>query len=126
MTDLTDEENQYVINRLLTAFAGIANKEYQKRIWIRGEGPECDDFDETACELSELSDSILEEYKKYYVTDEQYLLLKIFMDKFNAFCMDNDYPEEFIDTSEWDNITKMAQEILAAFNYPGNSTPSWA
>jgi len=40
---------------------------------------------------------------------------------FDTFCDDNDYPEEFIDTLEWDNITKLAQEVLIAFNYQKDS-----
>lgn len=95
----------------------ISNKEYQKRIWIEGRGPECHDFDEAVCDFFGDGDAILENYKDFEITDNQYAILKQFRDAFRLFADDNDFPEEFIDTPEWEEITLMAKEVLQAFKY---------
>ncbi len=42
---LTDEEKREILDFVIEIVSSIADKKYQKRIWIRGEGPEVDDFD---------------------------------------------------------------------------------
>ncbi|MEI8300849.1 MAG: hypothetical protein WCG10_04465 [Chlamydiota bacterium] len=118
---LTEENKKDIINAFINVFIRIRDVDYQKRIWVRCEGPECDDFDETACDFFGDCDAILEHYQDFGITEHQYRLLKKFRDVFDTFCDDNDYPEEFIDTLEWDNITKLAQEVLIAFNYQKDS-----
>lgn len=93
------------------------NKEYQKRVWILGEGPECDDFDETYCNFFGGGDPLIENYKDFGITDSQYYLLKKFRDAFRDFSDENDFPKLFIDTPEWGKITEMAKEVLRAFNF---------
>ncbi len=78
----------------------ISDKEYQKRIWIRGEGPECDHFDETCCDFFGDGDSIIENYKDFGITDNQHHLLVKFRDEFRVFSNKNDWPPEFIETPE--------------------------
>jgi len=108
--------NQILISFLET-IEGISNKEYQKKVWIRGEGPECDDFDETCCNFFGDGDPIIENYKDFGITDSQHRLLVQFRDKFRAFSDENNWPQEFIDTPEWEKIMEMAKEVLKAFNY---------
>ena len=114
---LTDEAKKDILNFVLKLVAAIADKEYQKRVWIRGEGPECDDFIETACHFSNEGNGVLEDYKDFGITESQYKTLKMFRDEFEAFSDENDFPEVFIDTPEWGRITEMAKEVLKAFNY---------
>lgn len=95
----------------------ISDKEYQQRIWIRGEGPEVDDFDETVCHFSQLGDGILEDHVDFGLTECQYRLLENFRSKFEMFYREHDFPQEFINTPEWKKITDMAKEVLTAFNY---------
>jgi hypothetical protein len=95
----------------------VSDAEYQKRIWIEGRGPECDNFDEFVTYFFDESTAILESYKDFGITEEQYQLLKKFQENLEVFCDENDYPEKFIDTSEWTKITEMAKEVLKAFNY---------
>jgi len=118
---LSDIAKKNIISNFIEIIYGISDQEYQKRIWIRCEGPECDDFDETVNHFFIEGDAILEHYQDFGITEHQYRLLKKFREVFDTFCDDNDYPEEFIDTLEWDNITKLAQEILMAFNYQKDS-----
>jgi hypothetical protein len=115
---LTDEARRNIINQHLKNIHHISDKEYQKRVWIRGEGPECDDFDETVNYFFGEMDSILDEYKKFWITDSQYQILKKFRDKFRAFSDGHSYEPLFIDTPEWSEITEMAKEVLKAFDYP--------
>lgn len=92
----------------------LTDKDYQIRAWIKGEAF---DFDETVCRYFDLSDPILEGYKDFELTDDQYFLLKTFSEKFRMFAYENDFPEEFIITPEWNKITEMTKDILRIFNY---------
>jgi len=60
---------------------------------------------------------VFENYKDFWIAENQYQILKIFWDKFDIFADNNDWPPYFIDTPEWDEITKMAAEVLKAFDY---------
>ncbi len=95
----------------------MTDKDYQTRVWIRAEGPECQAFDDAVCDFFDIGDPILDQYKDFGLTDKQYQLLKVFRDAFKAFANDNDYPELFIDTPDWAKIMKMGKEVLEAFNY---------
>ena len=116
----TEEDKKYILNQHLRNISGIGDKEYQKKVWIRGEGPEVDDFDETVCYFFDNGDHILENYQDYKITESQYNILKNFRDEFESF-NDGDHrpylPEEFIDTPEWEKIMNMAKEVLKAFDY---------
>jgi hypothetical protein len=114
---LTDEDRKYILNEHLRNIYHISDKEYQRRVWIQGKGPECDDFDETCCHFFDDGDPMLEHYKDFSITDNQYQILKRFRDRFRSFSDDNYWPPEFIDTSEWNEITEMAKAVLKAFNY---------
>ena len=114
---LTEEDRQYILNEFLRNVSGISNKEYQKRIWIIGEGPEVDSYDDAVCDFFLECDSILENHKDFGITENQCQVLKKFRDKFEEFSDENDWPPEFIDTPEWNEITKMAKDVLKAFNY---------
>jgi predicted transcriptional regulator len=87
----------------------------QKRVWIRGEGSEWNDFDETCCNFFGDGDPILKNYQAFGMTDAQYAILKKFRDAFRLFADASDFPEEFIDTPEWEEITRMAKAVLQAF-----------
>ena len=110
-------DHKRVLEALLRTVHHIADKDYQKKIWIRGEGPEVADFDETYCMFCDLGDPVLENYSSYGVTEKQYQVLSKFRDEFKIFSDDNDLPQLFIDTPEWTRITLMAKEVLDAFNY---------
>ena len=110
-------DRRQILISILQVTQNISDKEYQRRVWIKGEGPECDDFDETVCNFFGDGDPILENYKDFGVTEAQYKFLKRFRDEFRTFADKNNYPEEFIDTPEWARVTEMAKEVLKAFNY---------
>ncbi len=66
---LTNEDRKYILNQFLRNIFHISEKEYQKRVWIRGEGPECDDFDETVCHFFDDGSPIIDNYQAYGITD---------------------------------------------------------
>ena len=105
------------LEALLEEIISIADKDYQRRVWIRGEGPECDDFDEAVCRYSNAADSIFEEYIECGISDVQLDLLKKFHEEFKKFWKQNDLPQLFIDTPEWNKIVLMAKEVLQSFGY---------
>ena len=113
---LTDEAKRDILNFVLERVANVANKEYQKRVWIRGDGPEEDSFDDAVCDFFMECESILERNKDFSLDNLQYQL-KIFHDEFENFPMRHDWPGDFIDTPEWEKIIDLAKEVLEGFQY---------
>lgn len=111
------ESNEQVLQSVLDTIRGISDKEYQQRVWIRGEGPEVDDFDESCCNLFGDGDPVVENYKDFNLTEVQYQILKNFLKDMKNFSKNNDFPEEFIDSPEWNEIIEMAKDVLQAFSY---------
>lgn len=117
---LANEDKKQILTSFLETIEGISDKNYQRRIWIRGEGPEVDDFTETVCHFFEEVDDILEKHKDFGIVKEQYEILKVLKNHFSNFIKGprTDYlPEEFIETPEWTKITEIAKQILEAFEY---------
>lgn len=113
---LSEEERKYILHQFLRNISHIGDEEYQRRVWIRGEGPEWDDFDESYCHFFDDGDPILKKYKEYGITDFQYELLMRLRNTLYDFASD-DLTGSFISTPEWKKIMEMAKEILVAFNY---------
>jgi hypothetical protein len=112
-----------ILSSFLRTVQGISDKEYQKRVWINGEGPEIDDFDETVCNFFQDCDGIIKNHKDFGITNKQHDLLIDFRKEFDCFCngpgLKYYLPELFIDIPEWEKIRQLASEILLAFNYKG-------
>jgi len=114
---LPEETKKNVINLILRRLTIISDKVFQRRVWIEGVGPECDSFDDAVCDIIPQVEAVLEEREQFALTPVQYEILSNFQNKFQQFSDDYDFPELFIDTPEWDEITKMAKEVLKVFNY---------
>lgn len=114
--DFSTEAKKQILEGFVDIISRFASKSYQNRIWIRGEGPEVDAFDDAVCDYFGQSGSILFNYKEFGVNEMQYHLLKKFENAFQKFSDKNDYPELFIDDPEWAEIIEMAKDILKAFN----------
>lgn len=115
---LTEENRKDILNGLLDTIESISDINYQKRVWIDGIPPGTD-FDETVNNYSLDARGILEHYKDFSITEIQFNILKNFDMRFRSFWKKNDWPPLFIDTPEWNEIIKMAKEVLKAFNYNG-------
>jgi hypothetical protein len=111
------KENNHALINLLKIIDDISNKEYQKRVWIDGKGPECDDFDDTVCDFFGIGESIIKKHNIFGITDNQHQLLTVFYNEFRTFSNEHTWPPEFIDTLEWTRITEMAREVLKAFHW---------
>ena len=118
---MIDDGKKTWLNTVLCRIQGVSDKAYQKRVWINGIGPECDDFDETSEYILGDARDILKEYPLFGITNQQYHLLKKFRDEYEAFCDLPDLiyyiPERFIDTPEWTRLTELAKEVIKAFDY---------
>ena len=110
-------DRKQILISVLDAIVSISDKEYQKRVWIRGDGPECEDFDEICCNFFGDGDPIIDNYIDFGLTDKQYYILKKFRDEFRLFSDKNNWPQIFIDTPQWTMIINLAKEVLVAFNY---------
>ncbi len=114
---LTDEDRKYILYEFLRDIWGISDIEYQMRVWIRGEGPECDDFTETVCHFFDVFDFIMDNYGDYGISEEQNQLVRKFGEEFEIFSDQYSEAFEFIDTPKWAEIREKAKEVLKAFNY---------
>jgi hypothetical protein len=119
---LSDADKKYILNEFLRNISHISDEAYQRRIWILGEGPECDDFDESMCHFFDDGAPILSDYKNFGITDAQYDLLIKLRDQLDHFSQYNYPPQKFIESLEWKKIMMMAKEVLEAFNYQKTSS----
>jgi hypothetical protein len=117
--NLSNEKKKQILEGFMDIFTRIASKEYQKRTWINGEGPEVDDFDETVNDFFGECDSIIDHRTEFGISDAQYDLLVNFRDDFDQFIIASrkSIPYKFINTIEWDKLRKLSETILTAFNY---------
>lgn len=113
---LTEDSRKDILNSFLQTIQSISDIEYQKKVWIHGE-PLGTDFDETVNNYSLDSEGILINYKDFKISEFQLEILKKFDQLFQNFYKENNWPPDFIDTPEWNEIVQMAKEVLQSFNY---------
>ena len=101
----------------------ISDKAYQERVWIRVEGPECDDLGETYNEFFPFVEVLLDREKNYFFTEMQHKLvveLRNKLDKFEDNCiLSKPYKteEQLINLPEWQEIRDLAKKVCKSFNY---------
>ena len=117
---LTNEDRKQILNSVLDTVECISDKEYQKRVWIDGKGPEVDDFDETCCFFFGDVDPLLLRYRDFGLSKSQYLILQKLRNEFRIFSDNYDHPCEFICSPEWEQIMKIAKQVLHEFDYKKN------
>lgn len=74
---MNKRENSY-FKFLIDTMKIIQDLDYQERIWLRGEGPECNDFGDTMDDFFDFYNGIGDfenKYAEYGINIEQYLLL---------------------------------------------------
>jgi len=103
--------------------SGISDKIYQERVWVRDEGPECDDIDDAVCDFFDDGDPILEKYEDFGITEIQHNLLLVLREKLDKFVdtygiFSPEKPIEIlIQLPEWQQIRDVAKKVLQAFNH---------
>ena len=117
MAEDKNEVRKTILEGFLITVCIISDKSFQERIWIRGEGPEVHSFDDGVNDFFDLGECIFDRYEEYNLTEQQQEILEAFRKKFETFADNNDFPQEFIDTPEWEEIMNMAKEVLKAFNF---------
>ena len=118
---MNQETKKEIVEGLLDTISGIADIKYQERIWIKGKGPEVDDYTETSCYITAEGEDIVKNYQFFGITESQYSPLKRFYDIYENFD-DNDYftfktENELIHSPQWKVVVDAAKEVLKAFNY---------
>ena len=117
MNKNTVEIRRKILQEFLCNLDIISNKSYQKIVWIEAKGPKVHSFDNAVCDFFDLGEYIFENYQGYNITEQQQEILEQFRKEFEAFADENDWPPFFIESPEWEKITEMAKDVLAAFNY---------
>ncbi len=115
--DTDNFDRKHFLGSFIRCVFHVSSKEYQKRVWIEGRGPECDDFEDTANFIIGDGEIILKNYRDFGINDDQFFLLNGFYSEFNFFSDEHFFAQEFIDTPEWTKITEMAKEVLKAFHW---------
>ena len=110
-------DRNYILQQFLRLISHISDKEFQMRVWIKGIGPECIDFDETCDYFFVEGVDVIKNYKDYGITEHQHEILEEFKILFRKFSNDNDFPELFINSPEWQQVVDKAKKVLEAFNY---------
>ena len=108
-----DPDLQVTIDNYLDTVQSGASLSYQKRIWIKHEGPEVEDFQEFLCFLGDFGLHLDE--KQYKLSKHQLKLISEYSKMVRYFHLNYSSEEEFIETPEWANAIKKANEILNAF-----------
>lgn len=109
-------DRKQILTFFLEIIQYIADKELQKRTWVRGEGLECYGYDDIIEDFFHEGEEIIENYKDYKITDYQLQLLKELWKKLDPFTEKHYLPAEFIDSPEWENIIEQVKKVLKAFD----------
>ena len=112
-----------ILEEFLKNVAHISDRNYQERVWIRVEGPECNDIDDAVGDFFDDGEFIFETYKEFCITEIQYEKLMILKEKLRFFTDTYGvyYPykstPKLIQMPEWEEIRGLAKNMLEAFNF---------
>ena len=118
-----------VLEEFLKNIARLSDEKYQERVWVRADGPECNDIDDAVCDFFDDGDPILEKYKDFGITPSQYELLTTLHEKLRKFTdtfgVYSPYKstKDLIQRPQWQEIREISQKILIAFKEPGQDRP---
>lgn len=109
------------IQGLLSVAAEFADKNFQERVWLRGEGPEISSWEEAMCRFFDDYDvdSLLEKYaKELNLTTTQHSQLSALRDELNKFGKrvgDSPTAEDVLNDPNWTKIRSLASAVHDAF-----------
>ncbi|GAB4194273.1 MAG: hypothetical protein Tsb0015_17270 [Simkaniaceae bacterium] len=119
---ISNADRRQILDSFIKNIASMSDKEYQERVWVRAEGPDCDDIDDTICDFFD-EDYILEKYQDFGITEGQYeLLMKLhgklrnFIDTYGVYSSKKS-TEKLIALPQWQEIRDLAKKVLQAFNF---------
>jgi len=116
-------DRKKIIEEFLKTIYRLSDEKYQERVWLRGEGPECNEIDDTVCDFFDDGNPILERYRDFGITELQYkLLIKLhvrlrnFTDTFGVYS-DDKSTEELLELPEWQEIRVISKSVLKMFDF---------
>jgi len=94
----------------------LIDKKYQERIWAKFEGPEVDSYADFICDFYPLLEEIVDNSKKFSLSEKEEFLLKNLYEKLDAY--DDKAPENddarIVYDPKWDEIRVFAKVVLEA------------
>lgn len=110
------------LDEFLKNIAIIADEKYQERVWVKAEGPECNDIDDAICDFFD-NHYVLKRYKDFGITEDQHQLLtklyaklRTFTDTFGVYSPEKS-TEKLIQLPQWKEIREMSKIVLKSFDF---------
>ncbi len=114
---------QQILEEFLKNIVRLSDEKYQERVWVRAEGPECNDIDDAVVDFFDDGNPILEKYKGYGISESQYSLLmtlhqklRKFTDTFGVYSPEKS-TAKLIQFPQWQEIRDVSKKVLKAFNF---------
>ena len=120
-------DRKQILEEFLKNIFRLSDDKYQERVWIRAEGPECNEIDDAVCDFFDDGDPILEEYKNFGITESQHKLLMTLHNKLREFSDTFDVysptrsTEKLIQLPQWQEIKELSKKVLESFNFKEQS-----
>jgi len=115
-------DRKQILEAFLENISRMTDKDYQERVWVRVEGPECDDIDETIAYFFE-EDALIDNYQDFDINETQLTALRVlhknlrtFTDTYGIYSPFKS-TKKLINMPEWEKIMEMAKEVLEEFHY---------
>ncbi len=112
---------QLWIRNILDVLEIFASEEFQTRVWVVGDGPECSSYVEAVCQFFDdyQCDLLInKEWKRIGLTEVQRNALEKFrqvIDNFNKHMPENPDDAYVLSQADWPNIRILAQSALDTF-----------
>lgn len=107
-----NEIREKVLRRLTENLKDMSDIDYQKRVWLRGEGPEVDSYCEFVNTFYPDIENVLENFDDFNLTEQQRIQIARLYNEFDKFKHTYYDEYEFIDSQEWKEIRELAAETL--------------
>ncbi|MEI8300775.1 MAG: hypothetical protein WCG10_04085 [Chlamydiota bacterium] len=118
-----DQIRAQILEEFLKNIGCIADEQYQQRVWVRAEGPECNDIHDAVCDFFDDGNPILEKYQDYGITSSQLNALWTLHRELSEFtdmegvCNPYKSTEKLVQMPKWQEIRNLAKQVLEEFNF---------
>jgi hypothetical protein len=112
-------ERKKMLSNIYGVLKNLSDKEYQERVWLRGEGPEVSSYEELINTLFDdfYFDELLEDNNPYNISQalfDKLINLRLKLNNYNDKDSDGNIKEviQILNDSEWIKIQKLSSEVL--------------
>lgn len=105
----------YILEGLLSQIREIRDLQYQIENWRENYVTSHGDYSEFACSFFEQSEVLLQYIREFNLTFKQRYLFKKFLKKYRKFSSKYFDEREFIFTSDWAKLIKLANKVYESF-----------